>query len=47
MYKQASEAGAGDAAGGPGPDAGADTGGGWVRDDDVVDADFEEVKDKK
>ncbi len=45
MYKQASEAGAG-GADGPGPDAGADAGGGGA-DDDVVDADFEEVKDKK
>jgi molecular chaperone DnaK len=44
MYKQASEAGAAGAAG-PGPEAGgeaADAG----ADDDVVDADFEEVKDK-
>jgi molecular chaperone DnaK len=46
MYKQASEAGAGDAPGSGGPDAGADAGGGGA-DDDVVDADFEEVKDKK
>ena len=45
MYKQASEAGAG-GADGPGPDAGADAGGAGA-DDDVVDADFEEVKDKK
>jgi molecular chaperone DnaK len=49
MYKQASEAGAADdAAGpGPGPDAGAQAGAGGAPDDDVVDADFEEVKDKK
>ena len=46
MYKQASEAGAADAPGSGGPDAGADTGGGGA-DDDVVDADFEEVKDDK
>ena len=46
MYKQASEAGAAGAAGpeGPGPDAGA---AGSAADDDVVDADFEEVKDKE
>ncbi len=46
MYKQASEAGAA----GQGPDAGSDAGGGQSAggaDDDVVDADFEEVKDKK
>ncbi|MBC2744481.1 MAG: Hsp70 family protein, partial [Desulfosarcina sp.] len=46
MYKQASEAGTTGGAPDPGPDAGADTGGGGA-DDDVVDADFEEVKDKK
>lgn len=47
MYKQASEAGAAGAAG-PGPDAGAEAGGGAANpDDDVVDADFEEVKDKE
>jgi molecular chaperone DnaK len=48
MYKKASEAGAGGGAadGGPGADAGADAGSGGA-DDDVVDADFEEVKDKK
>jgi len=46
MYKQASEAGAaGGGAAGPGPEAGADSGAG--ADDDVVDADFEEVKDKE
>jgi len=45
MYKQASEAGAG-GADDQGPDAGADAGGAGS-DDDVVDADFEEVKDKK
>ena len=44
MYKQASEAGGGPGAG-PGPDAASDAGG--AADDDVVDADFEEVKDKK
>jgi molecular chaperone DnaK len=45
MYKQASEAGAGGAAG-PGADAGAEAGGSNAE-EDVVDADFEEVKDKK
>ena len=49
MYKQASEAGA--AGGAPGTDAagGAEgtAGGAGAADDDVVDADFEEVKDKK
>jgi molecular chaperone DnaK len=48
MYKQASEAGAAGAA--PGADASADAAGagaGSAADDDVVDADFEEVKDKK
>lgn len=45
MYKQASEAGAAGAAGdGAGPDPGASS---RPADDDVVDADFEEVKDKK
>jgi molecular chaperone DnaK len=44
MYKQASEAGAG--AADPGPDADANAGGAGA-DDDVVDADFEEVNDKK
>ncbi|WP_319521163.1 molecular chaperone DnaK [uncultured Desulfosarcina sp.] len=44
MYKQASEAGAA----GAGPEAGADSSGGAANpDDDVVDADFEEVKDKE
>jgi molecular chaperone DnaK len=48
MYKQASEAGAADADGpGAGPDAGGQAGAGGAPDDDVVDADFEEVKDKK
>jgi len=46
MYKQASEAGAAGAAG-PGPDAGAEGAGAAAADDDVVDADFEEVKDKE
>jgi molecular chaperone DnaK len=47
MYKQASEAGAAGAAG-AGPEAGAEPGGGAANaDDDVVDADFEEVKDKE
>ena len=48
MYKQASEAGA--AGGAPGADAAGDAGAGGgagAADDDVVDADFEEVKDKK
>jgi molecular chaperone DnaK len=46
MYKQASEAGAG--AAGPGPDAAGATGAGaGAADDDVVDADFEEVKEEK
>jgi molecular chaperone DnaK len=45
MYKQASEAGAGDA-GGPGPDSGGDPGSASA-DEDVVDADFEEVKEEK
>ena len=45
MYKQASAAGA-DGAAGPGPDGGPDAGGA-AGDEDVVDADFEEVKDKK
>ena len=45
MYKQASAAGA-DGAAGPGPDGGPDAGG-TAGDEDVVDADFEEVKDKK
>ncbi|MFO7644428.1 MAG: molecular chaperone DnaK [Desulfosarcina sp.] len=45
MYKQASAAGA-DGAAGPGPDGGPDAGGS-AGDEDVVDADFEEVKDKK
>jgi molecular chaperone DnaK len=45
MYKQASAAGA-DGAAGPGPDGGPDAGG-PAGDEDVVDADFEEVKDKK
>jgi molecular chaperone DnaK len=44
MYKQASQAGAGGGPAGPDSDAGADAGG---ADDDVVDADFEEVQDKK
>ena len=44
MYKQASEAGAG--AADPGPEAGAEAGGVGA-DDDVVDADFEEVKEKE
>jgi len=44
MYSQASQQGAGP--GGPGPDPGAQAGPGGTRkpDDDVVDADFEEVK---
>lgn len=47
MYKQASEAGAGGPEG-PGADSGgADDGASGGGDDDVVDADFEEVKDKK
>jgi molecular chaperone DnaK len=47
MYKQASEAGAAGAAGpGPEADGGADAGAPSA-DDDVVDADFEEVKDKE
>jgi molecular chaperone DnaK len=45
MYKQASEAGTGGAAG-AGPEAGEEAGGSGAE-DDVVDADFEEVKDKK
>ena len=45
MYKQDSETGAA-AEGAPGADAGADAAGGSA-DDDVVDADFEEVNDKK
>jgi len=44
MYKQASEAGAAGAAG-AGPDTG--NAGATSADDDVVDADFEEVKDKE
>ena len=43
MYKQASEAGAA----GPGPDAGPEGAGAASADDDVVDADFEEVKEKE
>ena len=46
MYKQASEAGSGGPAG-PGPDSGGAEDGASGADDDVVDADFEEVKDKK
>jgi molecular chaperone DnaK len=45
MYKQASAAGT-EGAAGPGPDGGPDAGG-PAGDEDVVDADFEEVKDKK
>jgi hypothetical protein len=45
MYKQASEAGAAGAA--SGADTNADSAGAGAADDDVVDADFEEVKDKK
>jgi molecular chaperone DnaK len=49
MYQQASADGQGGAAGGPGAGAGAaDTGGGaQAEKEDVVDADFEEVKDNK
>ena len=48
MYKQASEANAGGAEAGAGPDdPGAPAGGAPGGDDDVVDADFEEVKDDK
>jgi molecular chaperone DnaK len=43
MYKQASQSGPGEGSE-PGPESGADAG---PTDDDVVDADFEEVKDKK
>ena len=47
MYQQAS-AGAGDAAGGPGPEQQADSGGASrPPDEDVVDADFTEVKEDK
>jgi molecular chaperone DnaK len=47
MYKQASEAGAGGPEAGAGPDPGAQAGGPTGGDEDVVDADFEEVKDDK
>ena len=47
MYKQASEAGAGGPDAGAGPDPGAQAGGQTGGDEDVVDADFEEVKDDK
>ena len=47
MYKQASEAGTGGAEAGAGPDPGAQAGGPTGGDEDVVDADFEEVKDDK
>lgn len=48
MYKQASEAGAGGPEAGAGPDPGAQAGGSaGGGDEDVVDADFEEVKDDK
>ena len=47
MYKQASEANAGGAEAGAGPDPGAQAGGPAGGDEDVVDADFEEVKDDK
>jgi len=47
MYKQASEANAGGAEAGAGPDdPGAPAGGAPGGDDDVVDADFEEVKEE-
>jgi molecular chaperone DnaK len=44
MYKAQAEAGAGP---GPGPQAGSAGGGGTANDDRVVDAEFEEVDDKK
>ncbi|MBC8246912.1 MAG: molecular chaperone DnaK, partial [Deltaproteobacteria bacterium] len=47
MYKQASEANAGGAEDGAGPDPDAPAGGAPGGDEDVVDADFEEVKDDK
>jgi molecular chaperone DnaK len=47
MYQQASKAGEGQAGAGAGPEAGAQTGGTPGGDDDVVDADFEEVKEDK
>jgi molecular chaperone DnaK len=48
MYKQASEAGAGAAGAGPEAGAGGAAGAGAASaDDDVVDADFEEVKEEK
>ncbi|MCP4108904.1 MAG: molecular chaperone DnaK [Desulfobacteraceae bacterium] len=47
MYQQASQAGAGAQGGGPGPEAEQQNPGGQAPDDDVVDADFEEVKDDK
>ncbi|HIJ56245.1 MAG TPA: molecular chaperone DnaK [Deltaproteobacteria bacterium] len=47
MYKKASEANAGGAEAGAGPDPGARAGSAPGGDDDVVDADFEEVKDDK
>ena len=47
MYKQASEANAGGAEAGAGPDPDAPAGGAPGGDEDVVDADFEEVKDDK
>jgi molecular chaperone DnaK len=47
MYKQASEAGAGAAGAGPEAAAGAAGAGAASADDDVVDADFEEVKEEK
>jgi molecular chaperone DnaK len=43
MYKQASQPGPGEGPG-PGPESGADAS---APDEDVVDADFEEVKDKE
>ena len=47
MYKQASEANAGGPEAGAGPDPGDQAGGAPGGDEDVVDADFEEVKDDK
>ncbi len=46
MYQQASQQPGGDADAGGGPEAGGGDQAGGAPDDDVVDADFEEVKDK-
>jgi molecular chaperone DnaK len=42
MYKAQSDAGGPD-----GPDGGGDAGGGGPKNDDVIDADFQEVDEKK